>query len=96
MKKRLLLVCILCLGFASTFAQNGKYKPTKYDTVKKVMPPQVYGRAKDKKKADTKKKPAMKDILAKKSGSGKNKKKKKNKYHFSNNFGNNLYKFYVF
>ncbi|MFO0515449.1 MAG: eS25 family ribosomal protein [bacterium] len=31
---------------------------------------------KDKKKADTKKKPAMKDILAKKSSSGKNKKKK--------------------
>lgn len=53
MKKRLLLVCIFCLGFASTFAQNGKYKPTKYDTVKKVMPPQVYGRAKDRKKADS-------------------------------------------
>ncbi len=51
----LLLTLLLISTNVRIFAQQkaGKYKPTKYDSVKKVIPPQYYGNARDAKKADS-------------------------------------------
>lgn len=54
MKNILVLFSLLFFCCFSAYAQTpSKYKPTKYDSVKKVIPPQVYGNAKDRKKADS-------------------------------------------
>ncbi len=54
MKNILILFALLFFFSFGTYAQTlGKYKPTKYDTIKKVIPPQVYGNARDRKRADS-------------------------------------------
>ncbi|MBP6625171.1 MAG: hypothetical protein KA198_08365, partial [Chitinophagaceae bacterium] len=54
MKNILVLFSLLFFSCFSANAQTpSKYKPTKFDSVKKVIPPQVYGNAKDRKKADS-------------------------------------------
>lgn len=51
----LLITLLLISTNVRIFAQQkaGKYKPTKYDSVKKVIPPQYYGNARDAKRADS-------------------------------------------
>lgn len=49
------IVILLIITAHCAFSQQkkGAYKPTKYDSVKKVIPPQYYGKAREQQKADS-------------------------------------------
>jgi outer membrane protein len=51
----IILVTFVTIAGYSSFAQQrkGAYKPTKYDSVKKLIPPQYYGNAREAKRADS-------------------------------------------